>query len=360
MSASSCPFDALLVLSFGGPEGVADVRPFLENVTAGRGIPPERLDEVGAHYYHFDGVSPLNALNREIIAHVEDVFAERGWDVPVYFGNRNWHPFGVDTAKKIVADGHRNVAVFATSAWGGYSGCKQYDEDISRIRAALAAEGLPELQLTKLRHFYDHPLFIGAFAQATQDSIDKLAGEPFRLVFTAHSIPTAADAASGTPADGPLYSTQVKEAARLVAAEVGVSDYDVVWQSRSGAPHIPWLEPDIVDHANSLHAAGVSTIVVCPIGFVSDHIEVVWDLDTELLAQARLNGQRVIRVPTPGPTREFALMIAELIDEHAAGLNPTDYSPARRLGSAPLRGCSINGEPCTPDCCPTRPRRSAS
>ncbi|AKK03176.1 ferrochelatase [Corynebacterium epidermidicanis] len=360
MTVSASPFDALLVLSFGGPEGPDDVRPFLENVTAGRGIPPERLDEVGAHYFHFGGVSPLNALNREIIANLEQAIAERGWQLPIYFGNRNWHPFGTETAERIARDGHRKVAVFATSAWGGYSGCKQYNEDIAQLRAHLAEQGLPEVEFVKLRQFYDHPLFIKAFAEATRAAFDSLSSqqrEHSRLVFTAHSIPTAADEASGLPADGPLYSSQVGEASRLVAAELGITDYDLVWQSRSGAPHIPWLEPDIVDHAHELHEAGVTTLIVCPIGFISDHIEVIWDLDSELQTAATADGQHVVRVGTPGPTAEFTSMVLSLIDEYAAGLRPGNYELAARLGTTPLRGCTRNGAPCAEGCCPTRPRR---
>ncbi|MDU0477727.1 ferrochelatase [Staphylococcus chromogenes] len=359
MTGSRCPFDAILLLSFGGPEGKEDVRPFLENVTAGRGIPPERLDEVGAHYYHFNGVSPLNRLNREIIGNIEHELAARGWNIPVYFGNRNWHPFAADTAETIARNGHTNVAVFATSAWGGYSGCRQYDEDIQAMRDHLASQDLPEVQFTKLRQFYDHPLFINTFVAAAREAIRNVATD-FRLVFTAHSIPTAADSASGTPADGALYSTQVHEASRLVARELGIDDYDVVWQSRSGAAHIPWLEPDIVDHARQLNTRGIKALVVCPIGFVSDHIEVIWDLDSELKAAADDMGMHIERVATPGPTQAFARLVLSLIDEIVAGLTPDDYSAAQRLGNTPLRGCSHNGALCASDCCPTRSHRPAS
>lgn len=359
MNRSEGQFDALLVLSFGGPEGPEDVRPFMENVTAGRGIPPERLDEVSQHYYHFGGVSPLNQLNRELIANVEAAVGKEGRKLPVYFGNRNWHPFGTEAVEQIAADGHRNVAVFATSAWGGYSGCKQYDEDILKIRKyALDTLGA-DIQFTKLRQFYDHPLFIGAFAAAVRKAIGELPPadrSEFRLVFSAHSIPVAADNAAGVDEDGPLYSRQVHEAARLVAAEVGIDDYDVVWQSRSGAAHIPWLEPDIVDHASALKKTGVSAIVVCPIGFISDHIEVIWDLDSELMAAADEMGLTVVRTATPGPTAEFAHMVVELVDEAETVTRPGVYEGARRLGTTPLKGCSINGAPCSPDCCPTRRR----
>lgn len=342
---SGLPFDALLVLSFGGPEGVADVRPFMENVTRGRGIPPERLDDVCEHYYHFDGVSPLNGLNREIVAHLQRALP----GLPIYFGNRNWHPFGTEAAEQLVADGHRNVAVLATSAWGGYSGCRQYDEDITHIRKHLQQRGLPEVTFTKLRQFYDHPLFIKASVDSVRDAITALDEAEFRLVFTAHSIPTAADESSGTPDDGPLYSTQVRRSAELIAAELGIADWDLVWQSRSGAPHIPWLEPDIVDHAAALADDGVRNLIVYPVGFISDHIEVVWDLDTELMDEANKNGQRVVRAATIGPTEEFTQLVIELLREHA-------QQQPQRLG----RGCSVNGQPCAANCCvPTRRPRSS-
>lgn len=343
---SGLPFDALLVLSFGGPEGVADVRPFMENVTRGRGIPPERLDEVSEHYYNFDGISPLNALNREIIANLQSAIP----DLPIYFGNRNWHPFGTETAEEIAKAGHTNVAVFATSAWGGYSGCRQYDEDIQVIRDHLAEQGLPDITFTKLRQFFDHPLFIQTSAKHIREAFATV-GDDARLVFTAHSIPIAADEAAGTPEDGALYSRQVAEASQLIAAELGVSDYDLVWQSRSGAPHIPWLEPDIVDHAEALSAMGIKKLVVYPVGFISDHIEVVWDLDTELMNAAEELGITVVRAATVGPTAEFTQMLVELLAEHAGN------TEARSLGSVPVRGCTINGAPCAENCCVPARRR---
>ena len=227
---------ALLVLSFGGPEGPDEVRPFLENVTRGRGIPPERLDAVEEHYQHFGGISPINARNRELIAAVRE-----RTDLPVYFGNRNWHPLVEDTVAEMARDGVRRALVFATSAYGGYSACRQYHEDIARARAAVGDDA-PEL--IKLRHFFDHPLFVAANADAV-----RAAGLPDggRLVFTAHSVPDSADAAAGPPAEGGhRYSRQVTEAARLVAGELGVAEYDVVWQSRSRPPPVPWVGPDVV------------------------------------------------------------------------------------------------------------------
>jgi protoporphyrin/coproporphyrin ferrochelatase len=333
-------FDALLVLSFGGPEGLQEVRPFLENVTRGRGVPPERLDAVEEHYRHFGGVSPLNARNRELIAAVR-----ARTDLPVYFGNRNWHPLVEDTVGQMASDGVRRALVFATSAYGGYSACRQYHEDIARARKAVGQDA-PEL--VRLRHFFDHPLFVEANADAVRAAFARV-GSGARLVFTAHSVPTAADAAAGTPAEGGhRYSRQVAEAARLVAASVGIEDYDVVWQSRSGPPQVPWLAPDILDHVDALHAAGTGGVVVAPVGFVSDHVEVVWDLDTEARERAAELGMGFARAATAGPDPRFADMVVELVAEH------TEDAPPRRLSTIPSAGCTVNGLPCAPDCCLAR------
>ncbi|WP_336083853.1 ferrochelatase [Nocardia sp. SSK8] len=346
--------DALLLLSFGGPEGPEDVLPFLENVTRGRGVPPERLAEVAQHYLHFGGVSPINALNREIIAALEADLAAAGLDLPVYFGNRNWHPMVEDTVARMTADGVRSALVFPTSAWGGYSGCRQYDEDITRARAAVGAQA-PEL--VKLRQYFDHPLLIESFADAITAAVGLLP-EPrragARLVFTAHSIPVSADAAAGPPADGGrLYSRQVAEAARLCAAATGFTDYDVVWQSRSGPPQVPWLDPDIVDHLDVLHGKGVDAVVVCPVGFVSDHLEVIWDLDNEAATRAAELGMAFARAATPGTDPRFSRMIVELIQER------TSAGAVRELGTVPGYGCTADGALCAPGCCepPARPAR---
>ncbi|MGW5051773.1 ferrochelatase [Actinokineospora sp. NPDC004072] len=330
--------DALLWLSFGGPESPADVRPFLENVTRGRGVPPERLDEVEAHYQHFGGVSPINALNRAAIAAVEAALAAAGIDLPVYFGNRNWHPMVEDTVARMAADGVRSALVFPTSAYGGYSACRQYDEDIARARAAVP--DAPDL--LKLRQFFDHPLFIAAAA----DAVRAVAPEQYRLVFTAHSVPEAADLASGPPEEGGRrYSRQIAEASRLVAEALGAAEYDVVWQSRSGPPQVPWLEPDIVDHLEALHADGVRSVVLCPIGFVSDHLEVVWDLDTEAREKAESLGMAFARAATPGADPRFADLVVDLVREHLDGAEP------RKLSPFPAAGCTLNGAPCAVACC---------
>ena len=334
--------DALLWLSFGGPEKPEDVRPFLENVTRGRGVPPERLDEVEQHYLGFGGVSPINALNRAAIEAVEAELAAAGIDLPVYFGNRNWHPMAEDTVAAMTADGVRSALVFPTSAYGGYSACRQYDEDIVRAREA-AGPDAPEL--TKLRHFFDHPLFVSAFADAVRAAAATLTGE-YRLVFTAHSVPLAADQAAGPPDEGGhRYSKQVAEAARLVAADLGVAEYDVVWQSRSGPPQVPWLEPDILDHLDALHAKGVPAVVLCPVGFVSDHLEVVWDLDTEAKDKAAELGMGFARAAAPSGDPRFAQLVVELVREHLAD------APVRKLSDFTVAGCTVNGAPCAIGCC---------
>ena len=347
-------FDALLVLSFGGPEGNEEVVPFLENVTRGRGIPRERLEVVGEHYYHFGGVSPLNALNREIIDHLEGELKKCGHNLPVYFGNRNWHPFASETAEKMSQDGVRKVAVFATSAWGGYSACRQYDEDIQQMREHLAEQGLPDIEFTKIRQFFDHPKFVAEMAAAVTEVWGEVPEEKkksTRLLFTAHSVPVAHDNVGGAEGDKNLYSRQVVEASRLVAARAGISDYDLVWQSRSGNPRTPWLEPDIVDHTTNIHNnEDVDTVVVCPIGFISDHMEVIWDLDSELQKAAEEMDVKVLRTRTAGPTPRFAEMVVDLIDELEQS---REWETS---GSVTVQGCTVNGEPCAAGCCDIRSR----
>lgn len=348
-AVGSGPVDALVLLSFGGPDKPDDVIPFLENVTRGRGIPRERLEAVSEHYFHLGGKSPLNELNLEIIANIRAELAEIERDLPVYFANRNWAPYLEDVTAQLVANGHRRVGVFATSAWGGYSGCRQYHEDIARARAA-AGDDAPEM--IKLGQFFSSTRFVDAFARATQDKLDaaRSAGESPRLVFTAHSIPISADKAAGpNGTTRRLYSRQVRQAAELVAARVGVADFDLVWQSRSGPPHVPWLEPDIVDHAAELATAGESSLVVCPIGFISDHVEVVWDLDNELAEECEALGISLHRVATPGSTPEFAKLVLELLAEVETGDAPT------RLGDVPAYGCRANGTACGSACCTTAP-----
>jgi ferrochelatase len=341
-------FDAVLLLSFGGPEGPEQVRPFLENVTRGRNIPSARLDVVAEHYLHFGGISPINGINRALIEALRAEFDRRGADLPVYLGNRNWDPYVEDAVTQMRDNGIRRAAVLTTSAWGGYSSCTQYVEDIARGRAA-AGEGAPEL--VKLRQYFDHPLFVEMFADgiaaAAASLPDELRAEA-RLVFTAHSVPIAADERAGPR----LYSRQVAYATRLVAAAAGYSGYaaagsagyDLVWQSRSGPPSVPWLEPDVGDHLSSLVEGGTRAVIVCPIGFVADHIEVVWDLDHELRSQAEEAGIAFARAATPNADPRFARLAADLIDELRF-----DTEPARLAGPDPAPGCGyvVDGQPCS-------------
>jgi ferrochelatase len=339
-------FDGVLLLSFGGPEAPEHVMPFLENVTRGRGIPRERLAAVAEHYLHFGGVSPINGINRALIAQLESELADRGRDLPVYFGNRNWDPYIEDAVVAMRDNGIQRAAVFTTSAWGGYSSCTQYNEDIARGRSA-AGDRAPEL--VKLRQYFDHPLFVQMFAEAIADAVLTLSAEfrdEARLIFTAHSIPQAARSRCGTD----LYARQVAYASRLVATEAGFADYDQVWQSRSGPPRVPWLEPDAADHLSGLADAGTRAVVVCPIGFVADHIEVVWDLDNELRALAADRGVAFARAATPNADRRFARLAIDLIDELRDDRDPSRFVSRQDTQAPPLQGFSINGALCTPEC----------
>lgn len=353
--------DALLLLSFGGPEKKDDVVPFLENVTRGRGIPRERLVDVGEHYFALGGRSPLNDLNREMIDHVRAAFAARGTDIPVYFGNRNWHPFIEDTVAEMARDGVTDAAVFATSAWGGYSGCRQYQEDIARARSEVQREGLTPPRLRRLRQFHDHPRFIREFARAVDVARQSLAdGADADLIFTAHSVPTRADAEAGPPAvGGHLYSRQVADSARLIRrhssfGDSGGTHAEVVWQSRSGPPSVPWLEPDICDHLRErVEGGNWRPVVLCPVGFLSDHVEVLWDLDTEAQDVADDIGVELARAATPGDTTGFAEMVVDLVEEisqdGATGATGTVGRPG--WGAVPNFGSTVDGSPCARGCC---------
>jgi protoporphyrin/coproporphyrin ferrochelatase len=338
--------DGVLLLSFGGPEAPEHVMPFLENVTRGRGIPRERLAAVAEHYLHFGGVSPINGINRALITQLEAELADRGLELPVYFGNRNWEPYVEDTVVAMRDNGIRRAAVFTTSAWGGYSSCTQYIEDIARGRAA-AGDRAPDL--VKLRQYFDHPLLVQMFVEAIADAALTLPAElrqDARLVFTAHSIPLAAQSRCGTD----LYARQVAYASRLVATEAGYADYDQVWQSRSGPPQVPWLEPDAADHLSALADAGAKAVIVCPIGFVADHIEVIWDLDNELRELAQQRGVAFARVATPNADRRFARLAVDLIDELRDGREPSRFEAPQEVKAPPLKGFSINGALCTREC----------
>lgn len=326
-------YDALLVLSFGGPEGLDDVLPFLENVTRGRNIPRERLVEVGHHYALFDGVSPINEQNRALIAAMETELKTCGIDLPIYFGNRNWHPFVKDTIAQMEADGVRRALVFVTSAYSSYSGCRQYREDVIQACEALGSAPI----FDKIRVFYNHPGFILPNAENLRNALNQFPAEHqanVRVAFTAHSIPTAMAGHSA-------YQAQLQEASRLVAEQVGIADYALVYQSRSGAPHIPWLEPDILDHMETLAASGVKDLIIHPIGFISDHMEVLYDLDTEAVEKARELGMVMVRSATVGTHPTFVSMVRELIIERM-----TAHPNRQALG---VRG--PNHDICPLNCC---------
>jgi protoporphyrin/coproporphyrin ferrochelatase len=336
-------FDAVLLLSFGGPEGPEQVLPFLENVTRGRGVPAERLAGVAEHYLHFGGVSPINGINRALVEQLHAELAAAGLDMPVYFGNRNWQPYVEEAVADMRDNGIRRAAVFTTSAWAGYSSCTQYVEDIARARRVVG-EGAP--QLVKLRQYFDHPLFVELFAGAIAAAADTLPDDVrghARLVFTAHSIPLAARNRCGTD----LYARQVGYASRLVATAAGYPEFDQVWQSRSGPPQVPWLEPDVADHLTKLAAEGTAAVIICPIGFVSDHIEVVWDLDEELRRQAGGAGIAFVRTSTPNADPRFARLAVDLIDELRRGREPSRVAGPDPV---PLYGFSVDGVVCTPEC----------
>ncbi|WP_143049982.1 ferrochelatase [Asanoa ishikariensis] len=346
------PYDALVLVSFGGPERPEDVIPFLENVTRGRGVPPERLAEVAEHYYHFGGVSPINQQSRDLLAAIRVDFAASGLDLPVYWGNRNWDPMLADTVATMKADGVQRALAFVTSAYGGYSSCRQYLEDLTKARTAAGA-GAPVIE--KLRHYADHPGFVEPHADAVRSALgtlDPAKRATTRLVFTAHSIPTGMATTAGPPPVVPpgRYVAQLRETAALVAAAAAPDlPWDLVWQSRSGPPQVPWLEPDVNDHLAALADTGVTGVVVSPIGFVSDHLEVIWDLDNEAAATAKNRNLDYVRAGTPGTDPRFVAMVRELVQERISATGPQD-----RLGTLPA------WDICPADCCTPPARRPSS
>jgi ferrochelatase len=337
-------YDAFLLLSFGGPEHCDDVLPFLRNVTRGRDVPEERLAEVAEHYYHFGGKSPINAQCRELLAAVGADFAGHGIDLPLYWGNRNWPPMLADTVAQLRDDSVTSALAFATSAYGGYSSCRQYWEDIAAARAKVGP-GAPAI--SKLRQFHDHPGFVGPHTDALRAALGTLDPQrraSTRIVFTAHSIPVSMAATAGPT--GGRYTAQLTETAGLVHAAVAPElPWDLVWQSRSGPPQVSWLEPDVNDHLRALADQGVTDVVVSPIGFVCDHLEVLWDLDNEAAETARELGLGYARAATPGTDPRFVAMIRELV------LERTTEAPRDRLGTLPI------WDVCPQDCCPPPQRR---
>ena len=344
------PYDAVLLLSFGGPEKPEDVVPFLENVTRGRGIPRERLEQVGEHYFLFGGRSPINDQNRALIEALEAELAGQGLDLPVYWGNRNWAPYLADTVRRMKDDGVRRAAVVATSAYSSWSSCRQYLDNIGAARA-----GVPDAPvLDKVRPYYNHPGFVDAVVDRTLDAITDLPEEvrdAARLVFVTHSIPTRMNDESGP--EGGSYLAQHLDVAAAVAERVEAvtghgRDHELVFCSRSGAPHVPWLEPDVNDRLEELRAEGVPAVVMVPVGFVSDHMEVVYDLDTEAMATAQRVGLPARRAGTAGTHPRFVTALRELVMERAA----------TERGEAPRRPAAGDLGPvwdrCAAECCLAR------
>jgi len=348
------PYDALLLVSFGGPEGPDDVIPFLENVTRGRGIPRERLAEVGEHYHLFGGRSPINDLNRDLLAAIRKDLAEAGLDLPVYWGNRNWDPYLRDAVAQMAADSITRAACFVTSAYSSWSSCRQYRENLFA-----AADGVPGApRLDRLRQYFNHPGFVDPVVDGVVASLEELPADVrdrARIVFVTHSVPDWMNDSSGP--DGGAYLAQHRDVAAVVAdrvrAATGVDRaHDLVFCSRSGPPQQPWLEPDVNDHLETLAGDGVPAAVLVPVGFVSDHMEVVYDLDTEALATAERLGLAVRRAPTPGTDDRFVAMVRDLLLERAAAERG---EPVRR---AAVGGLGATWDRCPVGCC-ANPRGNA-
>jgi ferrochelatase len=340
-------YDAILIVSFGGPEGPDDVIPFLENVLRGRNVPRERLEQVARHYMEFGGVSPLNEQNRRLIAALRDELARSGPDLPIYWGNRNWHPLLPETLRQMAEDGIERSLAFFTSAYSSYSGCRQYREDIQRARDQVG----PRAPLVdKLRAFYNHPGFIEPNVEHLRAALDEIPADRrpgTRVAFTAHSIPLAM-------ASNCAYESQLAETCRLVAegaglesgreegaAETGSRRWRLVYQSRSGPPSQPWLGPDICDYCAELKERGVTDLVVAPVGFLSDHMEIVYDLDTEARAACEGLGINMVRAATVGTHPAFVRMIRDLVVER--------MTPGSERPSLGTRG--PGHDVCMPGCC---------
>ena len=335
------PFDALLFVSFGGPEGPDDVLPFLENVLRGRNVPRERMLEVAEHYHHFGGVSPINQQVRDLIAAVKPELAAHAIKLPVYWGNRNWQPYLEDALGEMERDGVRRALAFFLSAYSSYSGCRQYRENVANAQAAVG-DGAPRIE--KLRAFYNHPDFIAASTDCLQAALARIPQEQRStavVAFTAHSIPLSM-------AGGCDYERQLKETCRLTASAADVSDdqWQLVYQSRSGRPQDPWLEPDILDHLRQLHDRGTRNVVIAPLGFLSDHMEVLYDLDYEAAGLSAELGLSMIRAGTVGTHPRFVTMIRKLVEERLRG------APREATGQY-----GPNWDACPADCCPAPVRR---
>ena len=332
---SSLAYDAFLIVSFGGPEGPEDVLPFLENVLRGKPVPRSRLLEVAEHYQHFGGVSPINQQNRQLIAALERELAEHGPQLPIYWGNRNWHPLLPDVMGQMARDGVRRALAFFTSAFSSYSGCRQYRENLAAAREAV---GPAAPAVDKLRVYFNHPGFIEPMVDSVRRCLDQVPADRragCKVLFTAHSIPRSM-------AENCRYEVQLAECCRLVAAGAGVATWELVYQSRSGSPQQPWLEPDVCDRIQALHDAGeLRELTIVPIGFISDHMEVLFDLDTEARELCERLGVRLQRAATVGAHPRFVKMIRELIVERMT--EGAERPALGRLGAS--------HDVCPVDCC---------
>jgi len=337
------PYDALLLVSFGGPEGRADVIPFLENVLQGKDVPRERMLAVAEHYYHFGGVSPINQQNRELLAALKVEFTQHQLPLPLYWGNRNWHPFLADAMRQMRADGVQRALAFVTSTFGSYSGCRQYLEDIERARRQIG-DAAPAVD--KLRCPFNHPGFIAATADRVRDALQRVPPEQrtaARLVFTAHSIPVSM--AQSSP-----YESQLQEACRLVGDALQHPDWTLVYQSRSGPPGQAWLEPDVCDYLRGLRSdAEIRAAVLVPIGFLSDHMEVIYDLDTVAQRECDSIGLPLVRAATVGTHPAFVAAIRDLVEERMA-------SRTIRLTTGTMPPAP---DECSRECCQPPRRRPA-
>lgn len=349
-------YDAVLLTSFGGPENPEEVMPFLERVTAGRGIPRERLEEVSHHYLALGGVSPINQQNRELLAHLREELRSRNINVALYLGNRNSEPYFADVLREMYSDGHRRVLSLVTSAYSSYSGCRQYRENLAK--ALVDTDLVGKMKIDKVRHYFDHPGFVLPFADGLIQALKTLADEGFtpgdmHIFFTTHSVPIAMAETSGPESmrssfvDG-VYVAQHNAAANAILEIASkdlafpLPDWSLVYQSRSGAPHMPWLEPDIGDAIRESAGLETKAVVVVPIGFVSDHIEVIWDLDNEARAVADDEGLRFIRVATPGKSEEFVSGLVDLLEERLANSERKALSPLGPWADFCLVGCCPN------------------
>ena len=339
----NAPYDAILVVSFGGPEGMDEVMPFLRNVLRGKNVPESRLLEVAHHYELFGGISPINNQNRQLIAALKKELERQGPHLPIYWGNRNWQPFLTDALQKMTDDGIRHALAFVTSAYGSYSSCRQYREDIRRAQEAVG-KGAPKID--KIRAFYNHPGFVEPNIENVRLALEQIQPErraTVEIAFTAHSIPVAM-------AETSKYVSQLQETSKLLASGARHENWRLVYQSRSGPPSQAWLEPDILVYLSELKERGVADVVIAPIGFISDHMEVIYDLDTQAREHCQKIGLNMIRAATVGTHPKFIAMIRELILERVA-----PKKKRRALGSQ-----GPSHDECSPNCCTYQPEKASS